>query len=165
MGILTLVAILYGRKSNVLYALLLSIVFISIFWPQWLKTISFQLSYGATLGIVLLGRVETIKPKTYWQKIKYDIWKELKPSLAAQLFTAPIILLYFKQISLIAPLSNLLTAPVIAPLMIFGFLTAFLGRIHYLLGLPFAYISFGLLQYIIIIINFLSKLPYASIQF
>ncbi len=165
MGVLTLIAILYGRKSSILYTLLLSIVFILLFWPEWLKTVSLQLSYGATLGIVLFGQVLNVKTKNRFQKIKHDIWKELKPSLAAQLFTVPIILFYFKQISLIAPLSNLLTAPVIAPLMIFGFLTAILGKIHYLLGLPFAYISFGILQYIIVIINFLSKLPYASIQF
>ena len=56
MGLLTHVAIITGRKNFTLYALFLSLIFILIFWPEWLKTISLQLSYGATLGIILFGQ-------------------------------------------------------------------------------------------------------------
>lgn len=165
MGLLSLVAILYGRKYTALYGLFLSGLFTLLIWPGWIKTVSFQLSYGATLGIILFGQPSPRKTKTAWEKIKFNLWKELKPSLAAQVFTTPLIFFYFNQISLIAPLSNLVTGPIIAPLMVFGFLTAFLGKINYLLGLPFAYISFGLLHYLVTIINLLSKLPYGFIQF
>lgn len=155
MGILTLVAIVYGRKNIALYSLFLSLIFIAVFWPQWLTTISLQLSYGATLGIILFG--QTIS--------KNQLWRELKTSLAAQIFTAPIIFIYFRQISLIAPLSNILVAPLIPPLMIFGFLTAILGKISFYLGLIPAYVCYGLLTYMIWVIEILSKMPFVFVQF
>ncbi len=155
MGILTLVAIVYGRKSTALYSLLLSLIFVAIFWPRWLTTISLQLSYGATLGIILWGQTTS----------KNELWRELRVSLAAQAFTVPIIFTYFRQISLIAPLSNLLVAGLIPPLMIFGFLTAVLGKIHYVLGLIPSYICYGLLTYVVFVIENLSQLPFVYFVF
>ena len=155
MGILTHVAIITGRKNFVLYALFLSLIFILIFWPDWLKTISLQLSYGATFGIILFGQTRS----------NNFVWKNLRLTLAAQIFTVPIIFIYFKQISLITPLANLLVSEMIAPLMIFGFLTAFLGKVSYFLGLVPAYICYGLLTYMVWIINMLAKIPFAFVQF
>src|SRR3989344_6060991 len=97
MGILTLVALLYGRKNYVLFALFLSAIFILIFWPSWLMSISFQLSYGATLGIILFARTKEIKTENFIEKFFFDCRKILRVSLAAQLFTTPIIFIYFKQ--------------------------------------------------------------------
>jgi len=155
MGILTFVGFLTGRKNYVLYSLFLSLIFIAIVFPQWLTSISLFLSYGATLGIIFFG------PKAK----DNEIIRELKTTLAAQLLTTPIIFIYFKQISLIAPLSNVLTAPIIPPLMIFGFLTAILGKINYFLGLIPSYICYGLLTYIVWVIKTLSKFPFSFIQF
>jgi len=155
MGLLTLVAILTGRKNLVLYSLFLSVIFIAIVFPRWLTSISLLLSYGATLGIIFFGQTSS----------KNQLWRELKVSLAAQLFTTPIIFIYFKQISLIAPLSNLLVAPVIPPLMIFGFLTAILGKINYFLGLIPSYVCYGLLTYMVWVVETLSKLPFVFLQF
>jgi competence protein ComEC len=155
MGILTHVAIITGRKNFVLYALFLSLIFIIIFWPSWLKTISLQLSYGATFGIILFGQTRSSN----------FVWKNLRLTLAAQIFTVPIIFIYFKQISLISPLANLLVSEMIAPLMIFGFLTTFLGKISYFLGLIPSYICYGLLTYMVWIINVLAKIPFAYFAF
>jgi len=155
MGILTHVAIITGRKNFVIYALFLSLIFILIFWPDWLKTISLQLSYGATFGIILFGQTRS----------NNFVWKNLRLTLAAQIFTVPIIFIYFKQISLITPLANLLVSEMIAPLMVFGFLTAILGKISYFLGLVPAYICYGLLTYMVWIINMLAKIPFAFVQF
>ena len=155
MGIITLVAILTGRKNYALYSLFLSLIFVCLFWPQWLKTVSLWLSYGATLGIILFGQTSS----------KNELWREVKISLAAQVFTTPIIFFYFKQISLIALLSNLLIVELIAPLTILGFLTAVLGKINYFLGLIPSYICYGLLTYMVWVIETLSKIPWVFIQF
>jgi len=155
MGIITLVAILTGRKNYALYSLFLSLIFVCLFWPQWLKTVSLWLSYGATLGIVLFGQ----------SKSNNYILKNFRLTIAAQIFTAPIIFLYFKQISLISPLSNLLVTETIPPLMIFGFLTAILGKINYFLGLIPAYICYGILSYMVWVIETLAKLPFIFLQF
>ena len=161
MGSLGLIAILWSAKATPLYILFLSFVLTAIFKLEWIKTISLQLSYGATLGIILFGQAKN--KKRSW--LGEFLARELRPSLAAQAFTTPIIFLYFKQISLIAPVSNLLTSFIVPPLMIFGFLTAILGKIHFSLGLLPSFICYVLLSYIIFVIDFLAKLPFVFIQF
>jgi competence protein ComEC len=168
MGILSLTAILLGRKSIALYTLFLSALGIAIFWPTWITTISFQLSFAATLGIILFGNIKTAKKKKknidkneIWEYIK----KDLQTSLAAQIFTVPIIWIYFKQISFISPLANVMIFFIIAPLMIFGFLTAVLGKMHFALGIIPSYLCYALLSYVIFVIEILSKVPFAFISF
>ena len=165
MGILTLVAFLYGRKSLVLFALFLSAVFIFIFWPEWIKTISLQLSYAATLGIILFGQTREIKTESQIERFVHTVKKDIRISLAAQVFTAPIIFLYFKQVSVISPVSNLFVSFLIGPLTLLGFVTAFLGKIHYSLGLLPSYLCYGLLSYMIFVIETLSKLPFVYFKF
>ncbi|MDH7475894.1 MAG: ComEC/Rec2 family competence protein [Microgenomates group bacterium] len=165
MGILTLVAIIYGKNYLVFLSLLFSVFVTAIFWPAWLKTVSFQLSYGATLGILLFGTRNDKTAKSFLEKIFNQIKKELRLTLSAQVFTAPIIFVYFKQISIIAPLSNLLVSGLVPPLMIFGFLAAFLGKINFYLGLIPAYLAYGLLSYMIWVIEILTKIPFIYFKF
>lgn len=154
-GILTLVAIIYGRKNYALYALLLSLIFIAIFWPKWITTVSLQLSYGATLGLILFGR----------KRGNNYVINEFITSLSAQVFTAPIIFIYFKQISLISPLANVMVSFTIAPLMVFGFLTAILGAIWYPLGIIPAYFCYGILSYMVWVVEALAKIPFGYLSF
>lgn len=165
MGVLTVVAVLLGKRNIALYSLFLSAVAIALFQPAWLSTISFQLSYGATLGIILFGRAPQSRIENMLQRIEYGIRTELRVCLAASLFAAPIIFFYFRQISLVAPLSNVLVAPVIAPLMVFGFATAVLGKIHFALGVVPSYICFGLLSYLLAVVRITSSLPFAFFSF
>lgn len=165
MSILTIVAFQTGRKNYPLYALLLSFVLSSIIFPKWIKTVSFQLSYGATLGIILFGQSKIVKTKNRIINLINHIKADFKTSLAAQIFTAPIIFIYFKQISLISPIANVLVSFLVPFLMVIGFLTAILGKINYFLGLPFAWIAYLITNYIIWIINLLSKIPGIFISF
>jgi competence protein ComEC len=155
MGILTLVAILFGKRNLIFYSMFLSIIYIAIFFPKWLTSVSLYLSYGATLGIIIFGQT----------KSKNFIIRDLKTSLAAQIFTTPIIFIYFRQISLISPFANLFISPIIAPLMVFGFLTAILGKINFLLGFIPAQICYALLSYCVFIISLLSKIPFVYFSF
>lgn len=170
MGILTFVAIYLGRKTVGLYSLILSAIFIAIVWPQWFSSISLYLSYAATLGMLLFASFSTnVNNKSQSHGILNSILSfismDIRTSISAQIFTTPLILIYFKQISIIAPLSNLFISFVIPPLMLFGFLTAILGKIHFLLGLPFAYASYGLTTYILLVTEFLSKIPFIFFDF
>jgi competence protein ComEC len=165
MGILTLVAILYGRKNLVYYSLFLSIILIAIFWPKWLTSISFQLSYSATLGLIIFNKKIHVNSKNVIVRFFNYIKNEFYTSVIAQVFTAPIIFINFKQISIIAPLSNILISWTIVPLMIFGFTTSILGKVNYWLGVIPAYICHGILTYIVFVIETLSKIPGALVQF
>lgn len=167
MGVLTFVSILTGRKIIALYILFASALFTALFWPQWIGGISFQLSYGATLGLILFSSKSKKKEETnsLYAKLSEYCVEDFKTSMAAQVFTVPIIFIYFKQVSFIAPLANVAISWTIAPIMVFGFLAAFLGKINFSAGLVFAYVCYGLLTFVIFVIQTLAKIPYMFVQF
>ncbi len=165
MSLLTLVAFITGRKNYALFSLFLSIIIIFILWPQWIDTVSLQLSYGASIGIILFSKkAESVNQDIFENFISYGS-HELRTSLAAQILTAPIIFFYFKQTSLISPVSNILVSFSIAPLMVLGFATAILGKIHFALGLIPAYLCYGILSYILFVIKTLSQIPFSTVSF
>lgn len=165
MGILTNVSLLYGRRIHRLYIVLLSGCIIAFIWPQWLMTVSFQLSYGAIIGIMLFGAYKFKKTSSTREHLMQALKKDIRISISAQLFTTPIIFLYFKQVSLLAPFSTIFVSFLIPPLMIVGFLTAALGKIHWYLGLFPSYIAYGITSYMVFIIELLAKIPFGFIQF
>lgn len=162
-GILGLVAVIYGRRKLALYALFVSACFIALFKFEWITTVSFQLSFGATLGIILFGPHG--ESSTGGNLLLSFIKNDVHTSLAAQVFTVPIIFLYFRQVSFIAPISNLLVSFTIAPLMIFGFMSSLFGKVSLTLGLPFALISYSILFYIVKVVRVISGLPGIFMQF
>lgn len=162
-GILGLVAVMYGRRKLALYALFTSACLIALLKFEWITTVSFQLSFGATLGIVLFGPHGESSTNT--NRLLSFVKNDVHTSLAAQVFTAPIIFVYFKQISFIAPISNLLVSFTIAPLMIFGFICALCGKINPVFGIPAGFISYSILYYIVTVIKSLSGLPGIFMQF
>jgi competence protein ComEC len=171
MAVLTSTALILGRQYIVLYGLLLSVLFIAVVWPSWVTSISFQLSYAATIGLLLFGKISYHKnphseeqTKQPAQHILAYVGEELRISLAAQVFTVPLIGLYFQQISFVAPLANVAVAWMIAPLMIFGFCTVLLGSIHPWLGLLPSSICYVLLHIMTWVVEILSSIPYASIS-
>lgn len=159
-SIFTIVALLFGRKAHPLYLLVLSAVVIGIFWPNWLTSISFQLSYGATLGILLFDKPRMLVSRTLKDKIISELKAEFRTSLAAQAFTTPLIFLHFKQVSFIAPVTNVLVAFMVGPIMMVGFMMLFLGKIVPVLAYIPALIVYSMLGYILAVVDFLSKIPF-----
>ena len=95
-----------------------------------------------------------------WSLIKDD----LRLTLAAQVFTIPIIFFTFRQISLIAPLTNILIAWTIPLIMSIGFLLVFFGLLWVPLGAPLAWVSWVLLEYLVIVVDLTAKLSFASFR-
>ena len=156
MGAISLLAVVYERKATSIYSLVIAGFVSLIFWPKWITSVSFMLSYGATLGIILFGSSNSKSP--WW------LTSELRLSLAAQLFTTPIIFLYFKQLSLVSPLTNILVSFIVGPLMFLGLCIAILGLIHPALTIPFAIIATGMLKYLLFIVNLSDLVPYSFIS-
>lgn len=146
--------------------------------PAWATDISFQLSAAATLGIILYGPQgdeslatrhaqdcrdekgpvevhETHAGAWFWQTLRDD----LHTTLAAQVFTVPIILWYFHRISLIAPVANVLIGWTIAPLTVLGWVTVAAGWIWRDAGQIVAWISWVFLEYLIRTVQIVSTIP------
>ncbi|NTU74090.1 ComEC/Rec2 family competence protein [Candidatus Roizmanbacteria bacterium] len=165
MNIFTLVAVVLGKKSHALVLLIVSSLIMIAIWPDWLTSISFQLSIGATLGLILFSQPSLPTSNTLLSTLKSYMISEFRTSLSAQVFTVPLIFIYFKQISLISPLANIAISWLIAPLMVLGFATVFIGKISYLLGAIPALLCFGLLQIIVWTTSILAHIPFANITF
>lgn len=123
--------------------------------------ISFQLSFMATLSMVLVVPILELWVSRFI-RIKL-ICETLVTTLSAQVFVAPLILLYTGTISLIAPLSNLLVLPVMPWVMLGGSLTVvlqYLGYVMYVTLLPTQIMISGILW----VVAMLSALPFAAYQ-
>ncbi len=164
MGAITLIAVYFGRQSWALLSLILTAGIMLIINPSWIGEISFQLSFLATCGIILFVRQEAAKSTSLMKEIFQDLKINFKTTIAAQIFTIPAIWLHFHRISLIAPLSNVLIAWTITPIMILGFALSLLGFIFLPLGKLVALIVWVPLSFIAAIVNLTAKIPFASIQ-
>src|SRR6056297_170170 len=123
MGGLLLIAQKFGKKSQSLRFLLLAAFLMLLFNPKLLIwDISFQFSFLAVLGIYFLTPLFEKKMKKIPDFNLLPIRSYLSVSLGAQIMVLPLVMYYFKNLSLIAPISNILVLFTVPLLMIFGFL-------------------------------------------
>lgn len=163
MGGISLIAISFGRQYWSFYTLLLAAGSMVLLRPAWITDLSFQLSVLATLGIVLFatGATGASVKSALWQLIESN----LRITLAAQVFTVPLIFLQFHRISLVSPLANVLIGWTIVPITVLGLLVAILGWVWLPLGQIVAWASWVFLQYLVGTIYLASQLPMASVNF
>lgn len=157
---LTLVSIITGRVKMPLYLLFIAAVLSLLYKPEWIASISFQLSYGATVGLLLFR-----SPASPGKGITSYISEELRTSLAAQVFTVPIICYYFRQISLIGPVANILVSWTVAPIMILTAALAIAGSMSPPIATMVSYPLYGLTKAVTFVIAVLSRIPLASVSF
>ncbi|KYG81986.1 competence protein ComEC [Roseivirga ehrenbergii] len=127
------VAIAKAKNTNSsIYNTLAASAFVLLCWnPYLIMSVGFQLSYLAVFGIVYL------QPKfynlfdihNYWLD---KIWAISCVSLAAQIATAPLSILYFHQFPSYFLFSNLFVIPAAFAMLIMGLAVLALGGIPYL---------------------------------
>ncbi len=106
------------REKHGLNALSISALTICLIDPSSPSSISFQLSYSAMLGILLIQpHLEGIPIWPNHNHILRKVWQTATLSVSCQLATAPLTLLYFGSFPLISLLTNLLTMPVVSVIM------------------------------------------------
>lgn len=167
MGGLSLTAYITGRQYWPIYAWGLAVVSMLFLHPGWIGDISFQLSAGATFGIILFGRqMEPPRPSPskWWETARELIRDDLHLTLSAQVCTVPLIFWYFHRISLIAPIANVLIGWVIAPLTGLGWIAVFGGMLWHPFGQTVSWICWIFLEYIVRTVYFVSRMPGASIS-
>lgn len=149
------------RRISPLNALGIALLISSLLRPDWLVSPGFLLSYLATFGIVYL--LPKIKLKT--AIAKYTAYPFLA-SFLAQIFTIPVSSLFFGNISLLSPLSNLVFLPLVFIFLsetLLALLFSFLRL--YLLSSRFSACAHVIAQIIIKLAAKISSLPFASISF
>jgi competence protein ComEC len=129
---LVLVGDLLGRERNAVNTLGAAAFLLLLAWPGLLFDLGFQLSAGATLGILLLARpIERwLAPQlqaVFGEKAGGWLAAGLSVTFAAQALVEPISLHSFGATSTIAPVANLLVLGFLEPLVQVGSVAALLG--------------------------------------
>ncbi|MDD4606946.1 MAG: ComEC/Rec2 family competence protein [Patescibacteria group bacterium] len=163
MGLMVLWAMKEGRLNQSTNALLIVACVLLLINPKLLRDdLGFKLSFGAVLGIILvaplLEKVFHKLPETLGLK------SSITMTLSAQVFTLPLIVLSFGNLSVISPIANVLILPVVPLIMMLGLGASLIG----LISLKIAQILFWpvwlLLTYIIKIVTWFGELNFSSLK-
>ena len=183
MGGLFLLAQYLGRQKSALNAIVLAAAVMLMINPLLLKLdVGFQLSFLAILGIIYLSPIFRdwihkwfILPNPA-SKFRAGLGKQeeipnifnfkdvLAMTLAAQVFTLPILVYNFGYISLVSPITNLLIVPILPYIMGLGFVFGILGVIFQPMGWILSWPSWLLLTYLTKIVDFFSWIPLAHLS-
>jgi competence protein ComEC len=164
MGWFVLLSLFSGRKSSGVQTLLLSAAAMIMVNPRiMLYDMSFQLSFLATLGILLYVPVLEEKA-TFLERVPAFARESLTVTLAAQVFTVPLMLWRFGRLSLISPLTNIIFLPLIPAIMLFSAV----GLASSFLFLPltgiFSALNWVLSKLLVEGVGFAAALPFASLK-
>ena len=183
MALISILALYLGRPSDALRWLFIAGLFMLVWNPLLLfYDPSFQLSFMATLGLILfseiidkkfISQVIKLALKTgipisfivFFEKIKMR--EIISSTLAVQLFILPLLVKMSGFISVISFLINPLLLPLTPAVMAFGALTGAFGLLPFIGGIlswPFGAISYILTQIIIYLTEFSANLPLATFQ-
>lgn len=171
MMIIYLLGLSFKTEADSLNSLGISSFIISIANPFAAGDIGFLLSFFATLGIILLAKKLDLFIKDITKSFKYGssfinkLSSAVSVTICATLFTLPITILCFKQISLISIVSNLILVTPSMFIMITALLSAVLFYIYPLnfLSYFFAFLCGLLVNFVIFVSEVLAKISFASI--
>lgn len=147
MALFALGAQILGRQNTSIYALFLAAFFMVFIHPGVITSISFQLSFTSTLGIIL---IDPILKSGFLKSAFFD---DFRTTLAAQIATTPFLLFLFGTYSAIAIFVNILVLWTIPPLMLLGMMSAILGFVMPIIASIVIYLSMPLLSYFIYIVE------------
>ncbi|WP_394884166.1 ComEC/Rec2 family competence protein, partial [Clostridium tertium] len=122
------------RNYNPPASLSMAGVVLILYKPYSVFEVGFQLSFLATLGIILFNK--SINKKLY--KFPKFLREGISICLSSQVFTFPILIIYFKEFSLGFLMGNLILLPLINIVVVLGNLLAVLVKFNTL----FNYIAF-----------------------
>lgn len=163
MGILGLIALQYGRQNNIHISVLMTAVLMIAWNPKVLwYDVGFQLSFMAVMGLIYVAPLFDRYAKYLPEAL--GIRESIQMTMAAQVMALPVIVYHFGRLSLIAPLANLLVAFALPLAMLLGFIAVLFSFFMKGLSLVFVYFTSFLLAYIIKIIEWMSLVPYASVE-
>ncbi|MGC8835060.1 MAG: ComEC/Rec2 family competence protein, partial [Armatimonadota bacterium] len=126
---------LLDRQRDLFNTLCLSALVLLIANPRDIFDTSFQLSFTAVLGIAILGPVLSRSTNPWLEKAQNHIHPRLHRlvgrtadsliiSLSAQAGIAPVVAVYFGNISLISPIANLFAVPMAGAAVVSSMLLA-----------------------------------------
>lgn len=172
MTTLALVAARLGRQTYGFASLAFAAMLLTAINPLLLWDVGFQLSFMATLGLIIyvepLQRglkhlIERFFRADMAESILGALADPVVVTLAAQITTAPILAYHFERFSIVSLPVNLLIVPVQSHIMILGGLGVILSMIVWPVGQVLAWASWVLLAYTVWVVKLGASLPFAEV--
>jgi competence protein ComEC len=172
MGIVFLLANRVGRQGLALNTLFLTAMLMTLYNPMWLWDVGFQLSFVATLGLILYATplqqtVETwlagVLPARRVKPVMDVLSDALLVTLAAQITTIPLLAYSFKQFSFVSLLTNALVLPAQSGVMIAGGLALLAGLVWIPLGQVIGWVAWLFLAWTTGMVELTARIPGASL--
>lgn len=161
-----------GRPTFAYSSLFVAGALMTLWNPLTLWDVGFQLSFAATLSLMLyadpisrvvrrwlLKRFHRHAVKTIMNLISEPILI----TISAQILTLPLMMGYFGQLSLISFVANALILPAQTGVMLWGGLATLLGLVWLALGQVLGWIAFLFLWYTTSMVRLLATVPLATV--
>jgi competence protein ComEC len=155
MGTAVAIGLLTSRQIRPLASILLAGLLLLLINPLWVWDVGFQLSFLATLGLVVSAT--PIQKRLDW--LPPTIAELVSVPLAAMIWTLPIQLWTFKVLPIYALPANVLASPLVTMISIGGMVSAALGAIIPQVGSAIAWLLFYPTQLLISLVQWFSQLP------
>ena len=173
MGAFMVWAAAEGRPSSVVIGLALSALLITLVSPWAVVDVGFQLSFAGTLGMVVLAtplhagiahlaRLDGRRGPA--ARLARSVTAIVAATLAATIMTAPLIALYFGQVSLVGLLANALVLPMQSLLMLIGGIATGAAVVSLPLGRLLAVVAWLPLEWTLRVPEWLAAQPWAAIE-
>lgn len=175
MASIVVLAQLVGRPRSVWRVLTLTVLLMVAIKPSMLLDISFQLSVSSTIGVIVINQrvgreMSAIHHFAKKERnnlvitIKEVLLENARTTIGANAFTLPIILYWFRRLSLISLIANVALLWIVPYVMSLSAVLLFLAHINQQL----AYLSaklVGLLASVFVSgVHFFAMIPYASVS-
>lgn len=159
MGFGALVALMAQRQVRPLGILFLAATILLLVNPLWIEDLGFQLSFLATLGLIVT--VMPLVKRLDWLPV--TIASLIAVPIAATIWTLPLQLYTFGVVSPYSILANLSSIPFVSIITIGGFISAIAGLIWSPAGSGIAWLLYYPTHSLIAIARFFNQLPGNSI--
>ena len=172
MGGLAILAQQMGRRQNGINTLSFTAAVMAVINPQVLWDVGFQLSFAATLGLILYAQpfedwavrlISRFASPEKAKKVAGPISAYLLFTLAAQLTTLPVMAYQFGRVSLIAVVANPFILPAQPAVMVLAGLALLLSFIYLPLGKLAGWIAWPFAAYTNRAVEFFNGFPHSVI--
>jgi competence protein ComEC len=172
MGSLALFAKQVGRRQAALNTLLAVAMGMCIVNPLFIWDVGFQLSFFATLGLILYATpfsefanriIKQYFPTSTAERAAELFSEFVLLTLAAQLTTIPIMAYHFQRISLVSFIANPFILPAQPAVMILGGLAVLLSLVWFPLGQLAAWVTYPFVVYTIRMVELFDRVPHGTL--
>ncbi len=151
-----------GNTYHILRALCVAGVVMLLLNPYLLLyDIGFQLSFMATLGLILFA--ERVSDYLTFMPAWLGLREFLTATLVTQVFVLPLLLFHIGEVSLVSVIVNVLVLPAVPVAMLLTFAVGLISYLSTSLALALAYLPYVALTYILAVARWFAAVPFAAI--